>query len=81
VRERGREHWAAGGRAGPRGEWAGEEMGRRWKKKTREGRWVTGLGREDGLGQLIRCVIVLTTLSERSRGGTGLQGYSPVLLG
>jgi hypothetical protein len=28
--------------AGPRGEWAGEEMGRRWKKKKREERWAAG---------------------------------------
>ena len=32
------------------------------------------------LSQLIRCVIVLVTLSERNTGGSGLQGYSPVLL-
>jgi hypothetical protein len=35
--------------AGPLGDWAGKEMGRRWKKKTREERWAAGLGREDGL--------------------------------
>jgi hypothetical protein len=28
--------------AGPLGEWAGEEMGRRWKKKKREERWAAG---------------------------------------
>jgi hypothetical protein len=33
------------------------------------------------LSQLIRCVIVLVTLSERNTGGSGLQGYSPVLQG
>jgi succinate dehydrogenase/fumarate reductase cytochrome b subunit len=38
-----------GGGVGPRGEWAGEEMGRRWKKKKKEERWAAGLGREDGL--------------------------------
>jgi hypothetical protein len=33
------------------------------------------------LSQLIRYAIVLMTLSERNTGGSGLQGYSPVLLG
>jgi hypothetical protein len=33
------------------------------------------------LSQLIRCAIVLVTLSERNTGGSGLQGHSPVLLG
>jgi hypothetical protein len=33
------------------------------------------------LSQLTRCAIVLVTLSERNTGGSGLQGYSPVLLG
>jgi hypothetical protein len=31
--------------------------------------------------QLIRCATVLVILSERNIEGSGLQGYSPVLLG
>jgi hypothetical protein len=33
------------------------------------------------LSQIIRCVTVLVILSERNTGGSGLKGYSPVLLG
>jgi hypothetical protein len=55
---RGRERRAgAGGPAclsGP-----GEELGRGWKKKRREGSWAAGLGRKDGLSRRFGFVFFL----------------------